>query len=630
MSPLEKHVVLGTAGHIDHGKTELIRALTGVDTDRLSEEKERGISIELGFARLDLPGGASLGVVDVPGHERFVKTMLAGAAGIDIILLVVAADEGVMPQTREHMNIVDLLGIDNGVVALTKLDLVSPEELELARDDVREFLEGTVFERMAVMPVSSVTGEGLDDLREELARLAEAAADRSSSGPARLPVDRVFSLAGHGTIVTGTLWSGTVRRGDRLEVYPRGLKTRIRSVQVHDSAVDAAVAGQRTALGLHGVSKDELERGDTVAAPGALSVSHMLDARLRLVAGGKPLANRARVHLHLGTAEVLARVVLLEGDTLDPGADALVQLRLEEPVASSSGDLFVIRSYSPVTTIGGGRVVDASPRRHARMRDGVIESLQVLESGGDDDVALQLVSEAGIEGLLPSEAAGRVAGETLSELLDEGRLVEAGGRLLTRDTREELARRIEAALVAHARGNPLAWGMSVEELRGRLSKRLDRGVLDAALSAIEAAGRLARRGDQARWGSAEMALPERQARLADAIVARLLEAGAAPPSAEELSDELNEPDFDAIVRLLAESGRIVKVTSSLFMHPDVVDSIRSSVLAHFEGKAELSVADFKDMAGVTRKHAIPILEFLDREGTTARAGNVRRKGRGRT
>lgn len=630
MANAAKHTILGTAGHIDHGKTELVRALTGIDTDRLREEKERGISIELGFARFDLPNGVTLGVVDVPGHERFVKTMLAGAGGVDVILLVIAADEGVMPQTREHLDIVDLLGVRSGIVALTKTDLVGAEEIELAREEAEELICGTALEGAPVIPVSSVTRDGLESLVAELESLVAVVDDRSRTGPARLPVDRVFSLAGHGTVVTGTLWSGAVSPGDKLEVYPGGKTARVRSVQVHDLAVERAEAGQRTALGIAGTAKDEIARGDTLGTPGALRVTHMIDARLRLVRSARPVINRTRLHLHLGTSEVLARIVLLETDELKPGEEALVQMRLETPIVAERDDLFVIRSYSPVTTVGGGRVIDPAPRRHKRLRHDVLDALAVLEEGTPDDVLIHTVDEAGIDGVSEdalAEKLGRGSRETAERLASSGRLVKLEGRLYTSDGLARLAGRTRELLEAFAKGAPLEWGMSAEELRGKLSRRFDRRALDVLLARLGGDGTVSRRGDLVRLGEDEVSLSESQARLADDIESRLLKAGANVPTLDELRDSVGGPDFDAIVKLLSETGRVVKVTSTLLFHPKVVDEIRAAITRHFESERDLGVPAFKDMVGVTRKYAIPLLEHFDRDGTTMRSGNVRVKGR---
>ena len=623
----ERHAILGTAGHIDHGKTELVRALTGVDTDRLREEKERGISIELGFARLDLPSGATLGIVDVPGHERFVKTMLAGAGGIDVALLVVAADEGVMPQTREHLDIIDLLGIDRGIVAVTKSDLVSEEQTEFAAEEVRELIEGTSLEGAPVVPVSSITRAGIESLLNVLDKTAAEVTERSASGPARLPIDRVFTLEGHGTIVTGTLWSGTVSAGDTLEAYPSDARIRVRSVQVHDDAVEHAVAGQRTALGLAGVPRDSLSRGDTLGTPDALTVATMLDARLRLVPSARAMENRTRVHFHLGTAEALARVVLLENELLEGGSDELVQIRLESPVVVERDDLFVLRSYSPVTTIGGGRVIDPAPERHKRLRHDVIASVRVIESGTPVEVLAKRVDDAGVEGLDEREVAALPFGSALDEALERGDVVRCAGRLLSASAAESLRERIIGTLKSEQSKRPLEWGVSAEELRGRVSRNLERRLLDGALKALEDDGAVFRRGDLVRAGSADVTLTQEQQALAQRIIRLLEDAGAAPPELDGLRRETGGGDFDSIVKLLAAEGRVVRVTTSLLFHPDVVDRVRRQVINHLETTGELSVPEFKGLVGVTRKHAIPLLEFLDREGTTLRAGNVRRRGR---
>jgi len=635
-----RHIILGTAGHIDHGKTELVKALTGVDTDRLREEKERGISIELGFTRLDLPSGDSLGIVDVPGHEKFVKTMLAGAAGVDLVLLVVASDEGVMPQTREHMDIVDLLGVKAGVIALTKSDLAEPEEIELAREDAETLVEGTVLEGAPIVPVSSVTRDGIDELQAVLAELAAGVEERVAAGPARLPVDRIFTLEGHGTVVTGTLWSGHVSPGEHLEVYPKGLPVRIRSVHVHDEPVERAEAGQRTALGLHGVSKDQLSRGDTVGAAGLLHPTHMIDARLRLVTGVKPLKNRARVHLHVGTAEVLARVALLESEELGAGQNALVQLRLEEPLVAEKDDLFVVRSYSPVHTIGGGRVIDPSPARHKRMSKDVLEALAVLETGGSEDVLLKVIGDGGMDGVrvreLSSLVDDAVAGE-VDRLIEETRVVKTSGRYVTRERWAELAGRIEAELMTFAKRAPLEWGMSAEELRGKLGKGFDRALMDAALDELGEAGSVSRRKDLVRWGSAEMKLTPPQQEMAGLIERFLEEDDVSPPTLADLREDvrheftgtLKDDQFDALMKLLADEGRIVKVTTTLFFHPAAIEKVRGILEMHFESESALGVPAFKDLVGVTRKRAIPLLEYFDREGVTLRQGDVRVKGRGR-
>jgi selenocysteine-specific elongation factor len=473
-----------------------------------------------------------------------------------------------------------------------------------------------------------VTRAGLPELVERLDALVAAVEERRATGPVRLPIDRAFTLAGHGTVVTGTLWSGSIAVGDTLVLYPSGRETRVRSVHVHGEPVERAEAGQRTAVGVHGIAKDAVERGDTLGTPGALHVTHMIDARLGLVRSARSVENRTRVHFHLATAEVLARIVLLDREVLAPGEDALVQMRLESPVVAEAGDRFVVRSYSPVTTIGGGRVIAATPGRHGRMREDVLEALSVLEEGSPEDVLLQEVHRAGVEGAraadLGKDAESRAA---LEALLSSGRIARVGERVLTSERRAELRERCEALLREFAAASPLVWGMSAEELRGRLAKRLDRALLDATLAGLESEGLATRKGNLVRWGAAKVDLPPEQARLADAIEQRLAEAGAAPPSLDELRAEFGSRDFDSIVKLLADTARVVKVTSAMAFHPGALDDLRAKVADHFRAHDRLGVAEFKDLAGVTRKHAIPILEFFDREGTTQRSGDYRLRGR---
>ncbi|MDO8963682.1 MAG: selenocysteine-specific translation elongation factor, partial [Coriobacteriia bacterium] len=391
-------LVLGTAGHIDHGKSALVKALTGTDPDRLPEEKERGVTIELGFARLELPSGRALGVVDVPGHERFVRQMVAGATGIDVVLLVVAADDGVMPQTREHLAIVDLLGIPKGVVAITKSDLADPDWLAMVSEDVGRLIEGTSIAGSAIVPVSARTGAGLDELRAAIDAVAGDAPARHAALPMRLPVDRVFTISGAGTVVTGTMWSGTAKRDDPVEVLPSGRTGRIRGVQVHSKATDEAVAGQRVALNIAGLDKDEIDRGEVIAAPGTLSVTDRFDARFTYLPGNeKPFVSGARVHVHHGTREVLGRVLLMDDiGELQPGESAYAQLRLEDPVAPRYDDRFIVRSYSPVFTIGGGVVLDALPPRRTHLRASERDLLDALVRHDLSSASVGLLGSRGV------------------------------------------------------------------------------------------------------------------------------------------------------------------------------------------------------------------------------------------
>ncbi|MCP4688561.1 MAG: selenocysteine-specific translation elongation factor, partial [Desulfobacterales bacterium] len=394
-----KQIILGTAGHIDHGKTSLIKALTGTDTDRLKEEKLRGITIELGFASLDLPGGRRLGVVDVPGHEKFVKNMVAGATGIDIVVMVIAADEGVMPQTREHMEICSLLGVKHGFVAMTKIDMVEEDWLELVQEDVSEFMIGTFLEDAPIIPCSSATGEGLSDITDALETLAGEIPNRPPSSLFRLPVDRVFTMKGFGTVITGTLTSGRIRVGDPIMIYPSGVTSKVRGIQVHNQAVEEAEAGTRTAINFQGLEKASVQRGEVLADPGSLVSSYMVDISLHfLKSNKKPVKNRVRVRFHGGTSEILGNLILLDREELPPGETIVAQLRLDAPTAPVKDDRFVLRSYSPVRTIGGGHVLNPMPRKHKRFKPEVIEGLKSLDGSDPEGVISYHLTESGYLG----------------------------------------------------------------------------------------------------------------------------------------------------------------------------------------------------------------------------------------
>ena len=426
-----KHVIIGTAGHVDHGKTVLVKALTGTDTDRLAEEKRRGITIEPGFARLDWPDGTQAGIVDVPGHEKFIKNMLAGAGGIDLAMLVIAADEGVMPQTVEHLDILSLLGVQGGLVVLTKAELVDDDWLELVRGQALELTEGTFLEGAPILSVSAVTGQGIPELRDALYRLVQEAREKSALAPFRLPIDRVFSVDGFGTVVTGTLTEGAVQVGDAVELVPSGLQSRVRTLQVHGESVDAAYAGQRAALNLTNLQKSEIRRGDAAVRPGSARSSRMLDVRLRCLRNAKrTVLNGSQVHLYHGTSVHLAKAVLLERDELRPGESCLAQLRLTEPMAVKQGDRFVIRFYSPVETIGGGTVLDPRPLRHKRHDLAVLDSLILREQGSGSQRLLQAAEEFGVSLPDSSQLAERSGLDTgtavslLADLLNQGKLAE--------------------------------------------------------------------------------------------------------------------------------------------------------------------------------------------------------------
>jgi len=635
-------VVIGTAGHIDHGKTALVRRLTGIDTDRLKEEKERGISIDLGFAHRTLPSGRRIAIVDVPGHERFVKNMLAGATGIDLVLLVVAADEGVMPQTREHLAIVNLLRIRRGVVALTKSDLVDPETLGVVRAEVEELLQPTLLRGIPIVPFSAVTGEGLDPLLMALDQAAAEATGREESGPARLPVDRVFPVEGIGTVVTGTLWSGSVRPGDSLELLPAGKPVRVRQAQVHDRTVEEAHAGQRLALAIHGVPRENVERGDWLATPGHFLPSRILDVRIELLPSApKPLGSRSRLRCHLGASEILGRAVLYDRDTLPPGASSWAQLRLEKPAVASAGDRIVIRSYSPATTIAGATVVDPSPPKRARLEAGERERLETLHTGSASEKLAALAQEAGSTGIAGEGAAVRLG--AMAELITEAasaavaaaiavdaeaKLVRLkDGRLLTPAAWKEALERVQEAVARHAEANKLRDGIPKGELKSLLSRQLPASVFDEALEILIRGGRLTPKGERVALPEAAPTLNPKQAKALGEIERKLSGRGFQVPEVSELTREIPQADRPAeLIRYLVDSGRAVKVTSELLYPKALWEDLESRLRAHFERNPKLTMGAFKDLAQVSRKYAVPILEHLDRTGFTRREGDERLPG----
>jgi selenocysteine-specific elongation factor len=633
-------VVVGTSGHIDHGKTALVKRLTGIDTDRLPEEKARGISIELGFAHMRLPGGRQISFVDVPGHERFVKTMLAGAGGIEAVLFVVAADEGVMPQTREHLDIVHFLGVGRGVVALTKSDLVEPDLALLVEEEVRELIRGTSLSGAPLVACSARTGAGLDRLVAALDAVLDRALDAEGAAlagaPFRLPVDRVFSMPGFGTVVTGTPRAGSVAAGDRVVLLPSGKEARVRRVQVHGEDVERARAGERTALALHGVDREEAARGDVVAAPGALVVSHMLDVRLHAAPRlAHPVRNRDRVRYHHGTREVLGRLVLLDREDLAPGESALAQLRLEGPEACLARDRFVLRSYSPQVVIGGGIVLDPAPPKHRRFREGELSALAVRERGDPREVVLDRLARAGARGATRAELAAAAAlapadaAPAVQALVADGRARVVGAdRVVLAAALDDVAARLREALRAFHAASPLRIGPNKEDLKGRLAEVAPGDVLEEALRALSAAGEVVLHRDKVRLAAAGEPLAGAGRDLAARVEARLLEARFTPPDAAALAEQAGvpRPALRDLLETLVDLGVLVKVTPEIVYHRALLDEAAEGVRATLAARGELGVADLKERLGVSRKYAVPLLEHLDRLGVTRRSGDLRVAG----
>ena len=624
---MTKHVVVGTAGHIDHGKTALVKALTGIDTDRLPEEKARGITIDLGFAYIEEAAGPdgdglTIEIVDVPGHERFVKNMLAGVGGIDLAMLVIAADEGAMPQTREHLAICTLLHIKSGLVVLTKRDLVEAEWLELVRDDVATLTRGTFLDGAPVIAVSAKTGEGLDELRAGLRELARTVAPKPTDQLPRLPIDRVFTVRGFGTVVTGTLTQGQVAVEDRVEVYPRGLQAKVRGLQTHGHTVTEARAGQRTAVNLQGVERAAIERGDVLGALGTLVSSVLVDGTLELLEDApRPIKARDRVRFHVGTSEIMARVLLLDRTELLPGDRTYARFRLEAPVVAVPGDRFVIRSYSPIMTIGGGSLLDVSPPRFKRKAPALLAHLAVLEHGTEPEVVEEHVRHAGASGVRLDALTGRVpfGPQRLREIV--AGLVAAGAIravdrewFLHRDSHDRLREEVLGILQDFHHRHPLKSGMSREELRGRAGAPEER-VFAQLVSALEVDGLVRSERDKTRLASHAVRLTPDQQRLVDRMETEFRDAGAAPPTPEDEDSEL--------FQLLVTDRRLVRVKESLYFHADALKAIEEKLVALLREKREIAPADVKDLLGISRKYAIPLLEYFDGQRVTQRVGERR-------
>ncbi|HYY59721.1 MAG TPA: selenocysteine-specific translation elongation factor [Pyrinomonadaceae bacterium] len=631
-------IIVGTAGHIDHGKTSLVRALTGVDADRLPEEKRRGITIDLGFAELDL-GDLSLGFVDVPGHERFVKNMLAGAHGIDLVALVIAADEGVMPQTREHFDICRLLETKAGLVVITKTDTVDEELLALVRAEAEELVAGSFLEGAPVIAVSSRTGQGLEELKGALREVAGRVPARSDRAIARLPIDRAFTMRGFGAVVTGTLVAGEIAEGDEMELLPGGWRVRARGVQVHGQAVERALAGQRTAVNLGGVEASLIERGMVLAPAGRLRPTQIMDVRLDVLKSSpRPLRSRSRVRVHLGAAEVLGRIrVLSYTGEIAPGESGFAQLRLESPVVTLPAERFIIRSYSPSRTVAGGSVLDSFALKHRGREAGLAHArLSSLNEADDAARLAYFVETAGEGGARRSDLQARTGwrDETLERAVAEatrrGDVVEAEGVLISGSVFERLAQAALAEVEAFHKREPLARGCSRETLRERHFAHAAPEVFRAVISQLEETGALVAEKEFVRATSHSLSLSTADATLRDRLERIYRDAGLEPPTFDEALQRVgattSREHGRKILQLLIEAGTLVRVAAELFFHGEALNALKVR-LARYGSEHEperlIDVAAFKEMAGVSRKYAIPLLEYFDRERVTRRAGDKR-------
>ena len=629
-----QRLVIGTAGHIDHGKTTLVKKLTGIETDRLKEEKQRGISIELGFAPFLLPSGQKAAIVDVPGHERFIRHMLAGAFGIDMVLFTIAADEGVMPQTREHGDILELLGVEKGVIVITKKDLVDEEWLMLVEDEINEYVAGTILKGAPIVAVSAVTGEGIPELLETIERVASTITERAITGKARLPIDRVFTVAGFGTVVTGTLWSGQIKVGDTLELMPVQKMVKVRTLQVHNEKVTTALAGQRVAVNLQGVDVSEIKRGYLLTEPGFLIPSYRVDVRLRLLEGSRrSLHNWNRVRFHLGTDETLGRVVLLDRDELGPGEESFAQIVMEKPVVAFKGDLFVIRYYSPVDTIGGGTVIDPNAPKQKRFREDVLNDLAVKEEGSLYDLVLHEL-ENSLQPLSMTELVrktGSVETAVSAEiqlLLDDEAIInldaKSGIYLSTRGL-EILYDQIVVMITDYHRRYPLRSGYPKEDMRTRLFADFNPRIFNALLKYLEEMGRLVIKNNLVSIPGQQVEVGTKEGEAITAIMQLMQDKAFAPPEMEELAKaaEISEDVLSEVLAYLIEQDLVVKISEGLYFTRTAIEQGRQVLNEHFDREKELTLATARDILNTSRKYALPLIEYYDRIRFTRRVGDVR-------
>ncbi|PKN43977.1 MAG: selenocysteine-specific translation elongation factor, partial [Deltaproteobacteria bacterium HGW-Deltaproteobacteria-17] len=624
--------IIGTAGHIDHGKTQLILALTGIDTDRLKEEKERGISIDLGFAEITLPSGRVAGIVDVPGHEHFIKNMLAGATGFDLVLLVVAADDGVMPQTREHLAIIDLLGVSEGVVVITKADLVDEEMLELVAEEVRELIADTSLSGAEVMTASAVTGAGVEDVAAAIEKIAGAIKPRAAAGPFRLPIDRVFTLRGIGTVVTGTLWEGTLRVGDEARILPDGREVRIRNLQVHGKDVTKAHAGQRVALNLPGMAVEEIRRGEVIVTKGYLSETRLVHARLFLLPQApRGLKTRSRIRFHHGTAEVMARVTLLGNEEeVEPGGSGLVKMRLEHPAVTRYGDRFIVRSYSPMATIGGGTILDSHPPVRARRGADLQEQLRSREAGDPADVVGLVLKRRGSAMSEPdilgaAELTQEEATAGLRQLLDSARAqpieVEGKKRFIDSEALSSWDEQILAMVEAFHKERPREAGIEKETLRSRLGGGLEPGTFEAILARAQREGAINVQAGRVSSGGGRRLSEAEQAEKAK-MLDLIKEGGFSPPFLRELQDRLGLDQKKArdLLSILLEEGAVEPVNQEFYLAAGKLSEAEQLIRSQVAIAGKLEVGDMKSLFDTSRKYSIPILEYFDRKRVTKREG----------
>jgi selenocysteine-specific elongation factor len=631
-----REIVLGTAGHVDHGKTSFVRALTGIDTDRLKEEKERGITIELGFAFLDLDCGHRLGIIDVPGHERFVKNMVAGVAGIDLVAFIIAADEGIMPQTREHFEICRLLGVKKGLIVITKKDMVEADWLELVEEEVRGFFADSFLADAPLVMVSSTTGEGINEACRTLDAMVASCEFAEAYGPFRLAIDRIFTMKGFGAVVTGTSLSGRVAVGDDIRIYPQELDGKIRGIQVHGQSVELVEAGNRTAINIQGIEMDMLERGNVLATPGCLKPSYMLDAEfLYLSANEKPLKNRSRVRVHLGTAEIMGRIVVLEGEEVAPGSSVNVQLLLEEPVGVWPGDHYVVRRYSPVTTIGGGVVLNNSAPKRKRFREENSRIFALYHTASQEDLALFHLRESAYSGLTGAELSVKMGcfGNRFKKLM-AGPI--SSRKVVVVDSEKQLyvAEEVYSGLLAkivdrisdYHKESPLKPGLPKEELRSRIEKGLGPKLFHLCLAELSKKGIIVQEEGIVRLAGHQVFLQADEKEIREKMERLFVAAGLNAPTMKEVQGAF--PDVPQslvmeVLSLLVKDGLVAKVTNDFYFYTRTLDELQKRLVEYLQKEGDIDAPRFKDLTGLTRKFSIPLLEYFDKIKLTLRVGDKR-------
>ena len=628
-----KNIIIGTAGHVDHGKTALIRALTGIETDRIKEEKKRGITIELGFAYLDLPNGEKAGIIDVPGHEKFVKNMLAGAGGIDLALLVVAADEGFMPQTREHLGILSLLNIPEGLIVVTKKDMVDEDWLEVVCEDIRAEVAGTFLEEAPILAVSSYTGEGIEELKQAIFALIDSSNQiKNPNTPFRIPVDRVFSIEGFGTVITGTLIEGQMNVGDPVTIYPKGIETKIRNLQVHSHDVQTAYAGQRVAVNLASLKKTDLEKGDVVAQKDSMHVAMMLDAKMTVLKNcDRDIFNGSRLHLYHGARDILCKCVLLDREVASAGDEVYVQLRLEEEIAAKTGDRFILRFYSPVETIGGGVILDSNPMKHKRNDEAVLKTLALKDKGSEKEKVEEALKEYSsryettdylkIHTNIDSEMFDSI----VHILLEEGVIYPINNNTyIHKSFLQAMEQRAEKMLSKYHAENPLRSGMKRDEFRGKLFTNQDISVADKVTEYMVADGVLNLPQGSVALASFAIQFSADQEKLMGKLEKVFIDGGYAVPSLDDVSKEFaKEKSFKQVLESLITDGKLIKLTDQIIYHADVYHTALKLAMDFAAEHGQISLGEVRDLLGSSRKYTLALLEYWDRKNITKKIGDAR-------